>query len=896
MNASASFIPLSNKPEPSGQAMDTGPDNYAVPRTHVFQRIAHSRAKLVLVRAPAGFGKTTAMVQARSHLDQANVHTAWITLERADNDVPRFINCLRAAIAQSGLEELPPAPPLEILRAVSRDVASFALFLDDFEKVEEPAVIGLVRELVEHLPRNCQVIIGTRSTPEIGIARLRVQDVLLEIDTDDLRFTPHETQRLFEQRLDAPPSRDDVMRLHQKTEGWPAALSLAAVALARHGVHSDFIDRFSGSHGDVAAYLAEDVLVHQPPQIRDFLLRTSILRQLCPSLCQTLNPRLDADEILDRLVTSNLFLTPVGGKDRTWRYHSMFADYLSAQLRREAPDTILSLHLAAAGWYEERNQIVPAIDHAIEGADRPYALSLLVQHVDQLLEQGRMRLLARWFEVFQPRELAMYPRLQVIAVWALAFTQGPLRAMEMLEHSGCSESQDPQVRAHVNGQRPMLLAMMDRFEDGYALGRQCLDNLPTINAFADGVLCNSMGHILSVLGQHGEAHRLFDTARQVQSKGAFVQMHTESTEGLVDLQMGHLRDAAARFRIAVRSPRVLPYNLTGGNAWAGVLHASSVYEADNLEEAQHLLNVYLPLARDVGLPDHIIMGYRMRSRIAFQHGDVDRSLQLLTELEYLGVERQLPRVVASSRLERARLLLLQGYSDLSRGELDRAGDEQLWQRVARLSLPANDVEDIVIGRARWAIAFGDPGAALTQLHFALAEAQQMERGARALKLRLLTALAQQHKGMKQAAVDTAAPVLRHMCHEGFVRLILDEGPVLIPLLEECLAVSQRGTGQRSAPLVCEYVQRLLHALGPSLAVDSTPRSTGNPARMLEELTRKELRVLQLLAEGYSNAAMAENLFVSDSTVRTHLRSINSKLNARSRTQAVAIARKLGLIR
>lgn len=891
MTVSASFASLLRTPEPAGPTMIAEPANYAVPRAEVCQRIAHSRAKLVLVRAPAGFGKTTAMVQARAHLDQANVHTAWITLERADNDVPRFINCLRTAIAQTGLDELPSGAPLEILKAVSRDVAVFALFLDDFEKLEEPAVIGLVRELIEHMPRNCQLIVGTRAAPEIGIARLRVQDVLLEIDTDDLRFTQHETQRLFELRLEDPPSRDDVRRLHQKTEGWPAALSLAAISLGRHGAHSDFIDRFSGSHGDVAAYLAEDVLAQQPPEIREFLLRTSILRQLCPSLCQILNPRLDADEILDRLVTTNLFLTPIGGKDRTWRYHSMFADYLNAQLRREAPDKIVGLHLAAAGWHEERHQIVPAIDHAIEGADRPYALSLLVQHVDQFLEQGRMRLLARWFEVFQPRELAMYPRLQVIAVWALAFTTGPLRAMEMLEQSGCTESQDPQVRAHVNGQRPMLLAMMDRFEEGYAVGRQCLENLPTINAFADGVLCNSMGHIVSVLGQHGEAHRLFASARQVQSKGEFIHMHTESTEGLVDLQLGRLRDAAARFRIAVRSPRALPYNLTSGNAWAGVLHASSVYEADNLDDAEHLLNIYLPLARDVGLPDHIIMGYRMRSRIAFRRGDVDRSLQFLTELEYLGVERQLLRVVASSRLERARLLLLQGYSDLSRGELDRAGDEDLWRRVARLSLPANDVEDIVIGRARWAIAFGDPGDALTQLHSALTDAQQMQRGARALKLRLLTAIALQRRGMMQVAVDTATPVLRHMGHEGFVRLVLDEGPVLVPLLEECLAPPQRG-----APLLGEYVQRLLHALGPSPAVDSAPGSPGAPRHILDPLTRKELRVLQLLAEGYSNGAMAENLFVSDSTVRTHLRSINSKLNARSRTQAVAIARKLGMIR
>jgi LuxR family maltose regulon positive regulatory protein len=866
-----------------------------VRRTDVCRRIANSRARLALVHAPAGFGKTTAMAQARTCLDNANVHTVWVSLDRTDNDVPRFIRRLRAAIGQTGVDEIPPGTPLDILKALSRDVTAFTLFLDDFEKLVEPAVIGLIREAVEHLPRNGQILIGTRAQPDLGIARLRMQGELLEIDAEVLRFTPHEAQTLFDLRLENPPSSDDARRLYRKTEGWAAALSLATLSLSRRDVHSDFIERFSGAHGDVAAYLAEDVLAQQPADIREFLLRTSILRQLDPSLCQALNPGLDANGILSRLIATHLFLTPVEGKEPAWRYHSMFADYLSAQLRAERPDEVLRIHLAAAGWYEERRRPESAIDHALEGGDTPYALSLLAQHADRFLEQGRMRLLARWFNAVRPHDLAVNPRLQVIAIWATAFTYGPRQAMALLEHSGYADSEDPLVRAHINGLRPMLLAMMDRFEDGYALGRQCLSKLPTLSAFADGVLCNSMGHIVSVLGQHDEAHRLFNTARHVENAGVFIRMHTESTEGLVDLQLGRMRKAAARFRLAVDSARAHSYNLTKGNAWAGVLYASSVYETDDVEQAEHLLNVYLPLARDVGLPDHIIVGYRIWSRIAFQRGDVDQSQRLLTELEYLGTERQLPRVVATARLERARLLLLQGHAALSREELNRADDPDLWQRVSRLSLPANDVEDVVIGRARWEIAFGDTDAALMLLEREVSHAQQASRYTRALKLRLLAALALHAKGKARFAVDMAAPVLYHACQEGFIRLILDEGPHVAPLLEQCRTLAEGEAAHRDDPILGEYLHRLLQVLGPSTASappDETPPCV--QGALLEPLTRKELRVLKLLAEGYSNAAMAENLFVSDSTVRTHLRNINSKLNAHSRTQAVAIARKLGL--
>ncbi|MEX3941848.1 LuxR C-terminal-related transcriptional regulator [Paraburkholderia sp. BR10937] len=865
-----------------------------VQRTGVCQRIASSRARLVLVHAPAGFGKTTAIAQARNCLGDLNVHTVWVSLDRADNDVPRFLRGLRAAISESGVDEIPPGTPLDMLKTLARDVRAFTLVLDDFEKLIEPAVIGLIREAVEHLPRNGQILIGTRVQPDLGIARLRVQGELLEIDAESLRFTPSEAQALFNLRLPNPPSPDHVRRLYRKTEGWAAALSLAALSLARRDAHGDFIERFSGAHGDVAAYLADDVLAQQPADIREFLLRTSILRQLDPSLCQALNPGLDANGILERLVATHLFLTPVEGKEPAWRYHSMFADYLSAQLRAERPDEALRLHLAAAGWYEERRRPESAIDHALEGGDAPYAMSLLAQHADCFLEQGRMRLLARWFDALQPEELAVNPRLQVIAVWATAFTHGPRQAMALLEHSGYANSADPLVRAHVNGLRPMLLAMMDRFEDGYALGRQCLSHLPTPSAFADGVLCNSMGHIVSVLGQHEEAHRLFDTARHVENASGFIRMHTEAAEGLVDLQLGRMRKAAARFRLAVDSARAHSYNLTKGNAWAGVLYASSVYETDDVEQAEHLLNVYLPLARDVGLPDHIIVGYRIGSRIAFQRGEVDQAQRLLSELEYLGTERQLPRVVATARLERARLLLLQGHAALARAELNHADEPDLWQRIARLSLPANEVDDLVIGRARWEIAFGDVDAALTLLERELADAQRASRNTRALKLRLLAALALHGKGETRFAIDMAAPLLYHACQEGFARLILDEGAQVAPLLEQCCTLAEGGGAHRDDPILGEYLHRLLQVLGPSRAAAS-PKTPACEGMLLEPLTRKELRVLKLLAEGYSNAAMAENLFVSDSTVRTHLRNINSKLNARSRTQAVAIARKLGLM-
>jgi len=413
-----------------------------------------------------------------------------------------------------------------------------------------------------------------------------------------------------------------------------------------------------------------------------------------------------------------------------------------------------------------------------------------------------------------------------------------------------------------------------------------------------------MAHVLGVLGEREQAQRLLDAARRGQQGAGFNRMYSESVEGLLDLQQARLRQATARFRLALglgsgstAAGSAGGYGPTHGNAWAGVLYAGAIYEGHQLAQAEHLLNVYLPLARDVGLPDHMILSHVMRSRIAFEHGDIDAALQALNELEYLGHQRQLPRVVASARLERSRVLVRQGQAQAAAAALDRADDPEVWQRVARHQISAHDVDDIVIGRLRWQVAFGDAAAAARQAGEAAAQALAAQRQRRALKLQVLQALALQRAGDNPAAVALMQRVLQVSQAEGFVRLLLDEGPAVGTLLRRTRAALHEALGTRVDPLLDDWLQRLIALSGDAPAPDEadTAPAAAPPAPLDEPLTRKEIRVLQLLAEGYSNSAMAEKLFVSDSTVRTHLRNINMKLNARSRTQAVAIARRLGVV-
>ncbi len=879
-----------------------------VERAELCQKIlSASAAKLIVVRASAGFGKTTAMTQSMSRMNSVGIATAWLTIDDADNDVSRFLFCLNASVSQlteikahtSNEEAIESQTASEaafnIVARLSENRSAFALFIDDFEKIHEQSVLGLIREIIEHLPANGQIIIGSRHLPELGLGRLRARGQLLEIEVSELRFSVDETADFLVNRRQLELTQDDLIRIHNRSEGWATALWLASLALEGNTSPQAFIQRFSGENDAVADYLAHDVLDQQPEEIKSFLLRTSILRHLTPSLCNALVPGCNSESMLRHLDTRSAFLAPIEHEQLTYRYHSLFAEFLRSVLHARYPDEVADLHLAASQWYEYSGRFVPAIDHAIEGLAFDRSMILLDAHAERLLSQGRMKLLARWLGELPADQLKKYELLEMIYMWAVGFTRGPDEALEMLSNTNLEASESPVVKSHILAFKPLMMGMMDRYEEASELGRTGDDELAGCAPFADIVSINSRANIFSVMGNYDQARQLIDGARDAQfsHSSSFNSMYSESLEGLIDLQEGRQKQAAARFRLAVgATSSTYDFSHTSGNAWAGVLHANTVYEANNLALAARLLHVYGPLVREAGLPDHMLISDIMLSRLAFNCGDVDRAFQALTELEHMGRIRKLPRVVATARLERSRLFLAQGRPDAAKQELDRAGNEQLWRRVRKHRMPANDLQYMEMARLRWEVLAGDAQGAFAPLDMEISEAQDSSLYRRVLKLKLFKAIALYRCNRQEDSIAVMADIMPICCAEGYVRLFVDEGAaagIVVKLYHQAC----REAGHQSDPVFVSYLESLIEAFGPALLSTAVLPEADEP--ILNALTRKETRVLQLLSEGYSNSAMSEKLFVSDSTVRTHLRNINSKLNASSRTQAVAIARRHGLI-
>lgn len=396
--------------------------------------------KLALIAAPAGYGKTTLLAE---WIAQTRLPVAWLSVDEGDNDPGRFLTYLTAA-----LETLPgfalslsadgPSPSGEahvtsLLNRASQLPEPAALVLDDLHRVEASAVYEVIVELIEHLPPTLRLIVGTRADPPLPIARLRAAGQLTEIRQADLRFTDEEAASFLRDTMDLSLNQDQVTALAKRTEGWAAGLQMAAASLLRRDDVDSLIRTFAGSHRYVMDYLVDEVLQEQPPEVRGFLLRTSVLQRLSAPLCSAVlgedGPG-NAPSILAYLDGANLFITPLD-ESRVWyRYHGLFADLLQRQLRDTAPESIAGLHSRASCWHEEQGLLSDSIEHSLAAGTFEHAASLIERAADPLMVRSEFVTLRTWLRRLPEAVLQEHPTLHAYQAWLLLLAGKPWRTVE----------------------------------------------------------------------------------------------------------------------------------------------------------------------------------------------------------------------------------------------------------------------------------------------------------------------------------------------------------------------------------------------------------------------------------------------------------------------------------
>jgi len=879
-------------------------------------RPAATSARLVLFRAPAGFGKTTAMRQylAQLQASKAEVAVAWLTLDALDDDYRRFLLHLIGALV--GILRLPQTLPsglqgdggeaaidriaFELIDQVADCEHPFALFIDEFEAVSNRAIDELLRLLLARLPDHGQLVMASRETPNLQLGRLRALGQLVEIDQLRLRFSRAEADDFLRTQCGLNLSENDVTKLHGDTEGWPAALWLAATALEDRSSPQSFIATFSGSNAAVAEYLAEDVLLRQPESVQRFLLQTSVLSELSVSLCNAVCERDDAAQMLERLARSNVCLTTLDAERRQYRYHGLFADFLRNQLRRLYPDELPALHRRAAQWYLQENRPIPAIEHAVASTDMEYALSLLLAHSDRLLFQGRFRLLARWLDSMPEWVRHRHPSLGITHAWALTFTGRSPEALcliDRMESDPTLGAAPQRFEADTEVLRPFILGILDRHEEGVWLAEESLVKHAVKKGFAYNVLATTVATFQVAANRYYEAIELLKGASRAgsdpESQEAFPVVYAMCVEGLVDLVQGRVRQAVAHFRVALSSAPASFGSRSTAKSIAAVFLAEALYEMDELDEAEQLLALYLPIVREYALPDHVVISHVIQARIAMDRGDDDHAWRRLSELEFFGRQAGLPRVFAAAQLERARMAVVRHAVPEAHTHAERASAPEAWNGLRGLILPANDVETLAVCRIRVALMGSVREELVGEIKALQADAYAMHRNRRALKLGILLAKAQHASGQRRLAMRSIESALQAAAAQGLVRTFLDEGPAIIELVREFRLARAEAVDPPTGNALLAFVDRLLQRAGVSVEAEQPEAPSVDTEATL---SAREVQILDQLTLGLSNLAIADKLFVTETTIRAHLRKINVKLGTSNRTQAVSVARRLGLIR
>jgi len=872
----------------------------AVERTALIARIEQSDARISLLCAPAGFGKTTLMQQLRRALQLHGMSTVWLRLDGGDNDLERFLRSLCGAIQLALPQFIPPdfaSTPLgpagstrglaaELLDRISLSELPVALFLDEMELITANETCEFLQRLLSDLGPHHRVVMGSRTLPPLSLGRLRAHGLLLDLTHTDLRFTSEETAS-FLTRREMPVAA--ALRLQQRTEGWPAALQLAAITFGAKGKSvPDWLEGFSGSTESIADYLAQEVLASRPLEQREFLLHSSVLGDFCASMCDAALSRHNSAAMIAQVLRDSLLLSSIDVEQGWYRYHPLFADFLRAQLEREAPGKARIVHRAAALWAAEERLTNEAVTHALAAQDHALAASVLESSALGLVRSGRVAEAARLVTQLPDAEVIRRPALLRAGAFAAIFAHrysAATRFIDLLEHA--NDTPDSPVDDELFAMRLMLLAWTDRIPEMYERINRNI-KVSSLDAFNTGLASNASAFCHISLGRHLEAERDLAQARQACEpiQALYVLSYSACFSAQIELMRGNAAQARRVLETALN--RAVAEGQRHGSAGAvAATHLAELrYEANELEACEILINDYLPIVVETGLPDHLIMMHRLGARLHFHFGRPEAGYALLADLHEIGIQRGIARLSAASWLERAYVALRSNDRDEARRSLALGADASIWESLGQFQLYAEDIEDPLIARVRLELVLGIGEQSVTLLKTALREAQAACRQRRALRLRFLLAQMLESLGQRGEAIEAFDGAITRAIALGFVRCLADDSWSTQSLVNR----SSTAGDARAAALLRELDSR--HNRG--MQATRSAFASGTPTQM-SRLSNRELQVLRILGRGKSNKVIARELFLSENTIETHLRRIYEKLGTHNRTEAAALAREAGAI-
>jgi LuxR family maltose regulon positive regulatory protein len=848
-----------------------------------------AESALTLVSAPAGFGKTTVLAEWLAGGRTA----AWVSLDARDNDPAVFWTYVVAAVRSvaPGIGSAALDQPIEtVLAALLNDVAAGAddivLVLDDYHLIEAREIQAGMAFLLQHRPPQLHLVIAGRADPALSLARLRGRGELVEIRAADLRFRPEEAAAYLTEVMGLDLTAADVAALEARTEGWIAALQLAALSMQGRGDVAGFIAGFAGDDRYIVDYLIEEVLQRQPVEVRGFLLRTSVLSRLSGPLCDAVTGVAGGQATLAALDRGNLFLVPLDDRRRWYRYHHLFGDVLRARLLDEEPGLVPELHRRAAEWWEGNGDRFEAIRHATAGGHLDRAADLVELALPAAGRDRQEVTVRRWLDALPDPLIRARPvlsdgyagsilvrgqvdgvetRLRDVERWLDATAAAaPDRPPGMVV---ADEAQFRALPAAVAVHRAGQARILGDVEGTMAQARRALELVGPDDHLSRGAAATLLGLACWSRGDLDAAHRWYGEGMAGLEKAGHVSDLLGCGLALADIRIaqGRLRDAQAIYERGLQQAGDRAGPPLRGAADMHVGLAEIRRERDDLDGATRQLRLSEELGEHAGLPQN---RYRRRvalARVRTAEGDLDAAAGLLAEAERLYAGDYSPDVRPVTAL-RERLRIRQGDG----------AHVLAWARERGLSTAdspsyVREFEHLTLARAL--LDRSAAADAIGLLDRLLTAAEAGRRTGSVLEILVLQALCHQATADSPAAQSFLERALTLAEPEGYVRLFLDEGAPMTTLLR---AAAKRGS-------TAGYARRLLGA------------ETAAPARLVDPLSERELDVLRLLATDLGGPDIARRLVVSLNTLRTHTSHIYAKLGVTNRRAAVRRATELDVL-
>lgn len=864
-----------------------------VPRSLLIKQLNERiQRKLTLITAPAGYGKTNLASEWTHSLqseDTSNNRITWLSLEEADSEPIRFLSYVIAALQQVAPEigvgalslfEMAQSPPINtVLNELINDIAGLdyhiMLVLDDYHVISHPEIHEALRYLVEHQPHQMHLVITSREDPPLPLPRLRARGEMAEIRMHDLRFSLDKTTQFFSHSMKLDLESEVISVLEARTEGWIAGLQLAGIVLKNLPDHQAFMDTFSGSHRYVLDYLTDEVLQSQDEEVRQFLVQTAILKRFNTDICQAVTGNPNSQFILEQLEQTNMFIVPLDHERVWYRYHHLFADSLLTELSKaEASE----LYKKASAWHEANDMIFEAVTYALDSADP----ELMADMIDVALQQetiwssGNLVLYSSWLEKLPAQVLANRPHLSLNAAFVLYLSgrfDDALQLIALAETDLAAQPASPEVEnllALVALYRGSIAAVRGDVEQAIELITFAQSRLPRADHMAHARAHFSLGVANEMSGQADDAAKNFLRASEkAQSAGVLhLAVHARCSAAQVLIVLGRLNLAEQACRTAI--------DLAEGQRFPPLGVALSILggialERNDLASAEQLLNEGIALSSQRMLLIHVIAGMASYVHLTVCQGNTAEFLNAIDEvnaiLEEYDEEYDVDRFYLVAAAHQARMHIFLA---------DRQAVDQ-WAKAYQASRSDSPFEYAELTLVRYLLMSGDYEAVPSILQPLLDAARHEGRFRASMEIKLLFSRYCQDKGDIPTALKWLSEALEIAAPEGFIRIFLDEAPVLELL-----------------PQVRETAPDLVDAI---LGQQKSPDDVERPAQpqLPEPLTEQELNILALIVGGKTNQQIADELVITLGTVKWHVHNILQKLGVNNRTQATIRAQELGLL-